>query len=443
MPQRADGQEPREESPTSQPEQSPVEQLAPPVDTGAASDQTTAPAPSTAPEDAAPKGDRPRDDAGRFALKDDKPAAPDPVQEAIDKLGRKDQPRPDPSKPPGKAEATPPKQPVQPAGEQPDKALKTRTHDDLDAPPELRAQMRKDTAERFDRVLSAARTARAELEQLTPFAERGKEYVGVIEEFGLAQDLGFVPKEHFAGVVKAQAAVNRSLLALQQGRAPSPQDVESVTMLGQSVDAIRAQLGLAKAPSAPKPAASSLTGELPAKFKDLIEVYGVDETLVRKLAALEAGTGDTPIAASPVAAQPLPAQPSQQPQWQQDPADVREQVYTRKLLTEFTTEGVLTPQKHMRELVNSPQTRQEVINRFPGIPVADIPVVFNAVEPSVRYEILKAAHKALTGTSVPARSATPPPPTTQRGVPVTAASRGKVDLAGKDAVDHAIGFLGR
>jgi hypothetical protein len=445
MPQDGDGQEPREESPTSQPEQSPVAQSTQPVDTGTETDQNHAPAPSTPSEDAAPQGDRPRDDAGRFAPKSDKPAAPDPVKAAIDKLSRPDPASTDAPKPSGKTAAVPTKQQGQPAVEPTDKALKTRIHDDLDAPPELRAQMKKDTAERFDRVLTAARTARAELEQIAPYVERGKEYVGVIKEFELDQDLGFVPKEHFAGVVKAQAAVNRSLLALQQGRAPLPQDLETVTHLGLSVDAIRSQLGVTTGP-APSAAVTPFTGELPADLRDLVDVYGVDEKTVRKLAAIQAAEAGTPPAQPPprVAA---PAQPQQQPAPQpprQPSADqVRERTYTQKFLTELTTEGVISPQQHLRELLSSPQTRQEVITRFPGINVADIPVVFDSLEPSLRYEILKAAHKALTGTSVPARSATPPPPTTQRGVPVTAATRGKAAPSGKDAVEHAIGVLSR
>lgn len=429
------------DSPPNQPETTQVEtQPTQPVDTGAATDPKQTQDTSHPSEGESPKDDKPRDDAGRFASKDSKPATPDPVKGAIERLARKADPKPDATKPAGTQAAEPPKGAKAPPAPT-DEALTSRTKDDLDAPPEERARWKKDTAERFDRVLNTARTARQELEKAAPLIEHGKFYSEVLDKYELKDDIGFVPPEHFAGVVKAQAAVNRALIAINQGRMPAPQDVETFTALATSVDNLRNTLGLKPTPAASATAASApFTGELPADLKDLVEVYGVDEKRVRLLAAMEATKSPAAVqVAAPQPAQPpAPAQPPQQ-----RPVGVdMDQLYGRKLLSELQSDGVQNPTEQMRVLLKHPQTRQEVIRRFPGITVADVPQVFDSLDAPTRYEILKAAHKALTVQSVPARSTTPPPPT-RRSVQTTATPRGAAPAAGQDVVAAAIAHLAR
>lgn len=435
MPQDGDGQEPRTDSPTVQPEQTPVEtQPTQSVDTDAATDQTNA-SETSHPSEGSPAADRPRDDAGRFAPKDSKPSASNPVKDAIDRLA-KSSTTPAP-KPAGKPAADQPKSATAPEVKPTDEALTTRTKDDFDFTPEERAKLRKDTAERFDRVLGAARTAREELEKAAPLIERGKSYASVLDRFDLHADIGFVPEDHFAGVVKAQAAINRALIAIHQGRLPAPGDVETFKALAENVDMLRSKIGLPATPAAPSaPVVKPFEGELPADLKDLVEVYGLSEQRARLIAAAEARE-KTP-APAPVA----PEQPVQAPA---KPVGVdMEQLYGRKLVAELQTSGVQNPAEHMRVLLRHPQTRQEVINRFPGITVADVPAVFDSLDAPTKYEILKAAHMALTVSKVPARRPTPPPPATpKRGVPPTAPPRRAATSAGSDAVSEAIAHLAR
>lgn len=444
MPHDGDGQEPRLDSPTNQPEQSPVEtQPTQPVDTGAATDQPTTPTSSTPSEGESPRDDRPRDEQGRFAPKDDsKPAAPDPVKDAIERLSKRSEP--DAPKPAGKQAADAKPQAASKATEvkPTDEALKTRTTDDLDAPPEERARWKRDTAERFDRVLSAARTARKELEEAAPVLERGKAYSKVLDEFELHQDIGFVPPEHFAGVVKAQAAINRALIAIHQGRQPAPADVETFTALADNVQALRSRLGLPTPTPAPTPAAiKPHDGPLPQDLQDMVDLYGFDEKRARLLASLEAGSKESPQPAKQATEQP-PA-PAVAPAPQAKPVGVdMDQLYGRKLLAEMHADGVPNPQENLRVLLKHPQTRQEVIKRFPGTPITEVPMIFDSLDASTRYDILKAAHKALTAAKVPARPNPPPPATPNRGVPSTAAPR-RTASANDDPVADAINRLSR
>lgn len=437
MPQDGDGQEPRLDSPPNQPEQSPVEsQPTQPVATGAATDQPTAPETSH-PSEGEPQGaERPRDEQGRFAPKDSKPAAPDPVEDAINRLAKKaNLPEPDAPKPAGKQAADQPKDAKAPEAKPTDEALKTRTSDDLDAPPEERARWRKETAERFDRVLKAARTSREELESNKPHIVSGKFYNDVLERFELGQDIGFVPPEHFAGVVKAQAAINRALIAIHQGRMPSPTDVETFKVLSDNVENLRSQLGVSSTPS--QSSIKPFEGELPPDLKDMVEIYGLDEKRARLLAAVEAGTKAPAETRAPAPAEQAPQPPAK-------PVGVdMDQLYGRKLLSELQSEGVQNPGDQVRVLLKHPQTRQEVIKRFPGTPVADVPQVFDSLDASTRYEILKAAHKVLTTQKVPARPNPPPPATTNRSVQTTAPLRRTAPDANGDPVAAAIALLAR
>lgn len=453
MPQSADGQDTRSESPADQPEQLPVDaqhHQQPAAADDANASQTPAPETSTAPEADSTSGDRPRDAQGRFVADESKPSTPDPVKAAIDRLARPATPaKPDATKQPGTAAASKASDAQAPDAKPTDEGLKNRTVDDLDATPEERARWKRGTAERFDRVLSAARTARQELEKVAPFVERGREYSKVLDDFGLHQDIGFVPPEHFAGVVKAQAAINRALIAIDQGRQPAPGDLATFETLAANVDRLREQLGVkpkVTASTAAPAAIAPFTGELPQDLRDLVDVYGIDEKRVRLLAALEK---------SAAALQP-PVQPSQQQQPVHptpapvvQPAQPRpvgvdmDQLYGRKLVSELSAAGVQNPAEHVRVLLRHPQTRQEVIRRFPGITVADVPQVFDSLDAATRYDILKSAHAALTAHRVPARSTPPPPATTNRALPVTAAPRKAAPDANGDPVAAAIALLAR
>jgi hypothetical protein len=447
VPQALTGQETREDSPSSQPDERPVDtQPSQPDASGAAVDRLASSDPPPPPGDAPPPRDEPsRDDSGRFAPKTDaEPSPPDPIKAAIDRLAKK--PNPEAAKQPAGTPAKAAPKPLDgakpPATQATDEALKTPT-DDLDAPPEEKAAWRQHTKDRFEKVLSAARTHRQELADAKPDIESGRGYNQILEDFDLKQDIGFVPPEHFAGVVKAQAAVNRALIAMNQGRSPAPQDVETFTALASNIDTLRTKLGIASTSTpAPAPQLAPFTGQLPGDMQDLVDVYGIPEERVRILAALEASGKQAPPAtaqptAPPVQVQQPPAQPARQSGVDMD------QLYGRKLLSEMSASGVQNPTEQMRVLLRHPATKQEVVRRFPGVTVAEVPQVFDALDAATRYEILKAAHTATTAKPVPARPSQPPPAaTTQRTLTATRNGPGATQGPGSaSAVDDAINLL--
>lgn len=453
----ANGQEPREESPTSQPENAPVDtQLAQPVESGAVVDPKPTPEPSTPHGEDEPQPGQPRDEQGRFSPKPSEPPKPDPVKDAIDRLARKSEAERAPKQPegtPAKAEQKP-KDAKAPEAKPTDEALKSRsesndkTSDAKAVPtfsPEEMAALKQSTRTRIETLSSLAKEAREKLAEAEPLVQSGKEYRDLIEGFELQKDIGWVPQEHIAGLVKVQAAVNRSLIALNQNRLPADGDLSLFKDLASQIDTLRSKFGISlPASTASAPELKPFEGELPADLKDMVEIYGVDEKRVRLLAAME-GRKAAPPAQQPAAqptAQPAPQQPAQ-------PAKPRgvdmEVIYARKLAAELGQLGVQNPNEQLRVLLRHPATKQEVIRRFPGTTIADVPEVFDALEPQTRNEILLAAHKAMTAPKVPSRSPTQPPPaTTQRGLPPgTAPARRSAPAADGDAVAAAIAHLAR
>ena len=441
MPQASTEQEPQAESLPANAEATQVESApTQPVDTG---EQTT-PAPAsdaTSPPEVTgqPKDDRPRDEQGRFAPKQPETSPADPVQEAIAKLARPEKAKPASTPAP----AGKPAPEAKPATAKPTQDATTTSTpvDDLDAPEAERAAWKQHTRERFDKVLTTLRTEREARAAETPFVQKGKEFDGLLTEYGLQEDVGFVPKEHIAGLISVQASVNRGLIALQQGRIPAPKDREALATFGQTVDQLRAQFGVQTAtPQAQAPV--PFAGELPADLKDLVEVYGIDEKRVRLLAALEA---KAPAAAQAPTQQP--PQPTQAPAAPQAPAKPEgvdmDALYGRRLMAEISAAGDQNAAQTMRVLLAHPATKNEVMRKFPGTTPADVPAVFNAMDPRDRYEVLKAAHAGMTK-QVPARpSSTPPPATTNRSVSTTATPRRAAPDANSDPVAAAIAFMAR
>ena len=457
VPQREAGQEPREDSPPSQPENAPVDtQPSQPADTGAAIDQTQPPETSTPHGEDQPKADAPRDEQGRFAPKQSEPSKPDPVKDAIDKLARKVETEKAPKQPedtPAKAEQKPKDAPKAPEAKPTDEALKSRSESNDKSgsakampafSPEEMAALKQSTRTRIETLSSIAKEAREKLAEAEPLVQSGKEYRDLIEGFELREDIGWVPQEHIAGLVKVQAAVNRSLVALNQNRLPSEGDLSLFTDLAAQIDTLRSKFGIAS-PAAPAPEIKPFEGELPADLKDMVEIYGVDEKRVRLLAAMEGRKASQPAQPSTKPqSPPTPAQPPAQQPVKPRGVDM-EVIYARKLVAELGQLGVQNPNEQLRVLLRHPATKQEVIRRFPGTTINDVPSVFDALEPQTRNEIIIAAHKAMTAPKVPSRPTNQPPPaTTQRGIQTgTAPARQVASAANGDAVAAAIAHLAR
>lgn len=444
-----DGQKIPEASPTSTSETALPSSSAPPVETGTTSAPPAAQEPPPpAPEASAepPKQtEQPRDERGRFLPKPPaEPPSDDPVEKALSKLSR---PEP-PPKPPTEAK---------PAEAKPQEAAKadgktdTLTKDplaDLDAPAEEKAQWRQQTRERFDKLLQRTRALHEEYEQAKPYITIGREMSDVLEKFNLHQDVGFVPPDHLAGLIRAQAAVNRSLIAMSQRRQPDPVDLQIVSELGQQVDRIRQQFNLAPSGFATPEAIKPFEGELPEEFQDLIDVYGFDEARVRRWAALEqAAKQQASQAAGKPSAAPA-AQPTAAPPSEAVPTGVdMERLYAQRLMRDLSASGVANPSEMVRVLLQHPVTKQEVMRRYPGVTIQDVPRIFDSLEPSTRYEILKAAHRMVANqlTRPPSPSPTPPPPpTNQRGLPANATpARAAGNGQSLDPVQAAIARLAR
>lgn len=406
-----------------------------PVDTG---EQTT-PAHEAStphpPEEPAPKDARPRDEQGRFAPG----AGSDPVQDAIAKLAKPALPEAAPKPAPA---ATPPEKPSAAKPEAKPAKPDTLTTDplaDLNPSDDEKARWSPRTKERFDKVFSRTREVAEQLKNAEPDIASGKEFNKLIDDFKLREDIGFVPPENLAALVRAQASVNRALIAMQQGRRPAPQDVEALSDLGADVDSLRTKLGVA--PAQPDPAEiAPFTGELPADLKDLVDVYGIDEKRVRLLASLETR------AKAPTPQVTPQAQPAPAPQVQQAPPRPQgvdmEQLYTRRFLGELTASGDQNPAQTLRILLAHPATKTEVMRRFPGTSPADVPAVFDSLDPKERHDVLTAARRSMTP-QVPVRSSSnPPPPTHQRTLSPTAARPGAAPVS-DDPVLAAIARLSR
>jgi hypothetical protein len=413
-----------------------------PVETGGQPTPATEAAHSPPPgENDTPPKAVPRDEQGRFK----QGVESDSVKDAVDRLAKPDpgKAKPAAKEPPAKATPTPKPQPtkVDPAAKaaKPD-ALKSDPLADLTPPDDEKAKWHPRTRERFDKVFERTREISTKLKEAEPAIAAGKEFHQLLDDYDIRQDIGFVPPEHLAGLVKVQAGVNRALIAAQQGRAPAPQDLQALTDLGSTIDSLRTQFGVQTAPSTP-PAVEPFTGELPADLKELHDVYGVDEKRVRLLAALEASAKapakEPAKQAPPAQAAPVADQAASKPTG----VDMN-QIYSRRFMHELGVTGDQNPAQTMRVLLAHPATRNEVMQRFPGTTAADVPAVFDSLDPKERYEILKAAHRTTTK-QVPAPRPPTPPPTQQRTHTGSAPPRKAAASGSGDAVDDAISVLAR
>lgn len=406
-----------------------------PVDTGEQMKLGDAVDTSPPEVDGTSKDTRLRDEQGRFSPKGPE-SIPDPVQDAINRLRKPDQATPTkiPDKP---AKATPDAKVAKP--EPVKDATKTSTPvDDLDVPENEKAAWKSHTRERFDKVLTTLRTERETRKADEPLIATGKEFSTLLDEFSLHDDMGFVPREHIAGLISVQASVNRGLLAIQQGRIPAKADREAFSTFGQTVDHIRSQFGIA--PPANPGTSATFTGELPQDLKDLVEVYGIDEKRVRMLAALEQSV-KAPAQPQQQAAPVQASLPVQSAKPAQEEGVDWSRIYVNKILTDISRVGDRNPQQTLNVLLAHPLTRNEVVKQFPGVTAADVPAVFNALDPKGKYEVLAAAHREMTKQVQPPRPTPPPPATTQRTLPPAATPRRQASEPNGDPVDSAIAFL--
>lgn len=396
--------------------------------------------------EATPPSETPRDDRGRFAPKDEAASNPDPVEAAMDRLARgKDAPKaPDPAKapakptPPGKAPekalAAPPGKPASEPGQQ------APTKEDPFAGLPL-TELKAKTRERIETLSKRAIEAETKLSQVQddPIAS---DFAKATKEYGLDADLGFVPPENLASLVKVQAAINRAHLAIQQGRRPAQADLQAVSMLHGQVNTLATQFGAAQPPKQQDhvPPISPMQGQLPPELEDLITVYGLPEADVRMLAAIKAQ------GARPQGKQPAPTSneppASQAPEQPQRPEGVdMDALYAQRLAGDMIRDGV--PAKSLKSHMTAIQSFmvQEVQKRFPFVEASRVPQVFDQLDPKERYDITLTAHRTARGKVASPTPSTPPPPT--RTAHSGAFPRRTAPAVSDDPVDDAVNRLAR
>lgn len=366
---------------------------------------------------------------------------PDPVQEAMARLA-KPEPQAKATKPAVQSkEPTDQKPSEKPAPERAAEA-KPKVGPTLDDPyagwlptEQAKALLKPQTRQRIEELHHQWKAA-----ETHPARVLGNEFQTLLDTHKLNDDLGFVQPDHLAGLIKAQAAVNRGLLAVEQGRRPAGSDVQVFQALAQQIDALREQFGIKpKAPQVPE--IQPLQGELPAEYQDLISIFNLPEDRVRMLAAIERSS-----AAKRQAAPAAPAQtatPTATADNRPEGVDM-EALHARRMEGVFARDGIPAERFAVHQQVLVPIMQQIVAREFPGLTKSQIISVYNAMTAKERADIAIQAHTEYRS----GKASNPPPPKTQQLPPATrpplqgTPGRKPPEIKG-DALDSAIAYLAR
>lgn len=273
-----------------------------------------------------------------------------------------------------------------------------------------------------------------------PDRERGGEFNGLLAKHGLNDDIGYVPPDHLAQLVKVQASINRSLLSIEQGRRPSQTDLQTYQNLRKSMEQFDAKFGLQTTAQTQPSAIEPVQGTLSPEHQDLIDVYGLPEARVRLLAALE----QKPNAKTPPPA-PVPQAPIQQAPYQQSLPEGpdMEALHIRRLTGVFAKDGISAERMVAYQKALEPTMQNIVAQTFPGIQTGQIPAVYNAMSPKERADIILQAHtefrKAQTSPVLPKPALAPSTKKSAQRTPM----RAQAPTQNLDPVQSAIALLSR
>jgi len=366
---------------------------------------------------------------------DTKNIAPDPVAEAIARLSK-----PEGGTAPTKAEK-PAKEPTAPEDvkqEASPPTAKPKVGPTLDDPyagwletDQQRNMLKGPTKERINALHKNWKDA-----ETHPSRILGNEFDSMLTQHNLQEDIGFVPPDHLAGLVKVQAAINRSMHAIQQGRRPAQADLSIYQSLRENLDQVGTKFGIQTTPAAS--AIAPLDGTLSPEYQDLIDVYGMPEQRVRLLAAIEKTKVDAkPQAQAPQAQQYAPPQ-------QQLPEGVdMEAIHVQRITGVLARDGISADRMAPYQKMLEPTMQQIVAREFPGIQPRQIPSVFNSMSPKERADILLQAHTAVR------QQQNPPAPTKPALAPATrqpiqrSPMRAQAPTQNQDPVQSAIALLSR
>lgn len=445
--------DPRSVSPSDQPGQA--------LDAGTNQPDTAAvPVGSTPPPSSEPSTAPPAASGAPAPAKTDaKPAPDDPVAAAIARLAREpgDKPRDEQGRfapQDARAPGTPAKKPDQPAaGAAPAKPAAPAvpaTTPGVDTDPyhgfdeRDRAALKGKTRDRIEELNRRWHEAETRAEAASK-STQVDEFTELVQKHKLDEDVGFVAPDNLAALVRTEAAITRSMIALRQGRRPAPGDVQVAGQFLERIDSVRGHLGLtAKATAAAD--IVPFAGALPDEGKDMVELYGVPEADVRMLLAIKARKAAGPAQGRESSAAP-PIAPAQAPDPQGNaPTGIDwDALYSQRLVVDVTRDGVQPAMVQAHYQVLLPVAAAITQRRFPGLPQDRIAAVFDALPAQERYNILSEAHREHQAKSRPVTSpsrTTPPPPASApslNGGPLRRAA----PSANGDPVAEAIAHLAR
>lgn len=367
-----------------------------PADSGSQAEVSapTTPEPVSPTEGApAPEKDIPRDSQGKFAPKSEKPVDPiktlaerlvqKPTEKSVD--GKAPEPKPAP-KEPAKAE-----KPVEKPAE--------KTEDPFQGLSEAaRAAIKSETKDRIVSLHTRARNAETELEKAKPLIDDQNFLRETFAKNGVSDaDVGFVPGDHLAGLVKSQAAVNRIQLAVQQGRRPAAADLQVASAFLDNVNALAKDFGFAPAVKTEQEAA--FTGEIPSTLKGLVDADLISEEQARILAAHDQRKAKAATAAKEPSKLPPPTAPEGV-----DMGAIAKQNFLRELVSDkIPSEDI-----HAHTLVLMERARGHLAQKYPDVPGDRIADIFNAMSEESKINLLRSVHRASKAAS-PVQPTMPPP----------------------------------
>jgi hypothetical protein len=163
------------------------------------------------------------------------------------------------------------------------------------------------------------------LEDAKPALEFRTTWDNFVERGKIAEDIRALADEQTAWAIKAQAAIVRTVAAVQAGKQPTAADLETLDFVREGMQTLDSRLGKAPAVSAPASLtdiAAGFKGPIPDDLKAMKDIYGeLDDEQIKLLAAHRA-MKETAKAKPPAAATP-PAPPAAAPPREQPPAPAR------------------------------------------------------------------------------------------------------------------------
>lgn len=406
-----------------------------PVQAPADNEQVPASKPEDTAEPITPAMEEPQQKAKEPPPKPEaKDSKPDPVQAVIAKLAKADpaQPAAKPAPPPKPdAKATP--SPKAAAGDEAPKA-----EDPLEGfSDDERKVLNRKTEARIRQLHKEAKEAREALSKGGEIANPiHKEMVSILDDPAVKGEVQFVGKDDLRDLITVQGAVNRSAIAVRQGRRPAAQDVETIRLAHEWMTGKVAGLVGITPKVAPAATLRPFDGTLPQEYRDLVDIHGLAEADVRMLAAIKLQQTKQ----TPTQHEEAPRQEAAMPADAPEGVDM-EAIYHERLISTFEGDGVGRGRGEAYRRSLGPTVLTLVQGKFPGVTKDDARSIFAALPPEDKFSYYLQAHQRVKVSSSRPSNPSPPPPPTR--APITGGTPRSVGTASSDPVEAAIARLAR